>query len=122
MNKINFIFSLFIITILTLIGCSKNADEPSVDDKHKLLYDKWWYSIDSQDRGEEYFNSDGTCQMTIPPASGTWTWKANDSLKVDFVGYPSLILHFTILKQDTMEYWPTFEPLGIYYKFSTTKP
>lgn len=122
MNKINLVFSVIIITILTLMSCGKKTDSPSVDDTHKLLYDKWWYSMDVDNKGDEYFSSDGTCQMTIPPASGTWTWKANDSLLVQLDGYPSFVLHFLRIEKDTMEYWPTFEPIGVNYKFSTTKP
>lgn len=123
MKKIQLLFAAIIIATLAITACGKDDDDDvTTTDPHELLYDKWWYNVGNQGRGAHYFNSDGTCQMTIPPASGTWTWSVNDSLIVNIDNYPSMTLHFTEIKENTMEYWPTFEPEGNLYQFSTTEP
>ncbi len=116
---------LFIVLLFTfsISACTKEKlkGDPT-DDKHMLLYDKWWYNIDNQGRGDHLFNSSGTVIWTLMPSEGTWKWKPNDSLELNFPGTPAFTVWFKSIKEDSMEYWPTFEPEGNYYQFSTTKP
>ena len=120
--KVKHFIALLLLFSLGMAACGKEEEEEPIPDPHEMLYDKWWYNEGNQGRGDHYFNSDGTCQMTIPPANGTWTWSVNDSLTVTMDSYPPMNLHFSFIKESTMEYWPTFEPEGNLYQFSTTKP
>ena len=119
--KIKHFIALMLLFTLAMSACKKEEEEPAPD-PHELLYDKWWYNVGNQGRGDHYFDSDGTVQMTIPAANGTWKWGVNDSLTVTMDGYPPMNLHFTKITENSMEYWPTFEPEGNLYQFSTTKP
>ncbi len=123
MKKLKLVIALFVFAAFAIASCNKTPDDPPAPkDKHELLYDKWWYNVGNQGRGAHYFNSDGTCQITIPPSSGVWKWSVNDSLIVTMDNYPPMTLHFTKIEETEMEYWPTFEPEGNLYQFSTTEP
>ena len=115
-------FILFLFITIQFFSCNKNNDNPTIDDNHKMLYDKWWYGSKDQGRGDHFFGSDGSALWTLMPSEGSWEWRPNDSLKVVFPSNPPIVFWFTKIENDNMEYWPSTEPEGILFQFSTTEP
>lgn len=123
--KVKHLIAIIFLFTIAISACKKETtpdEDPAPVDKKEQLYNKWWYNVGNQGRGNHYFNSNGTVEMTIPQASGTWQWSLNDSLIVTMDGYPPITLWFSKIEANTMEYWPTFEPEGNLYQFSTVKP
>ena len=103
-----------------MVACNKDEDLPKPSDIHKLIYDKTWYCDDANQQPNNYFNSDGT--FIISPNSGNWEWHSNDTLVLtDAVNSTIMVIWFTKIEENKIEYWPTWEPEGTTYKF-TTKP
>ncbi len=124
MTKVKLSALVLVLFGFMIISCGKRQDKP-VDPttvRHQKLYNKWWYSTDNPSRGKDFFNSDGTAQMSFPAGTGTWEWGPNDSLYVVLNGSLKITLLFTKIEDATMQYWPNTEPLGTLYHFSTTKP
>lgn len=111
---------------LTFTNCNKdnNDDDDGPKSKKELLVDKWWYNNPDQGRGNFKFNSNNTLEATYPaPTSGTYEWGPNDSMYITMDGgAPPFTYHFITVEASVMEYWPTFEPEGNVYRFTTTEP
>ena len=113
--------TIILLLVLSFASCKKDIDEPSIHDIHKRLYDKTWYSIDDNFQENHYFSSDGT--FIISPNQGTWEWRPNDTLSLNNTNNSQKTrIWITRLEDNYFEYWPIWEPEGIRYKFSTTKP
>jgi hypothetical protein len=124
MKKTFQLLSVVFLIVFFASACKKDDDndKDSAQERHEMLYDKWWYNVGNQGKGDHFFNSDGTVLITIPPIQGTWLWTSNDSLQVTFPGSAPSIFHFTNIQENAMSYWPTYEPAGNIYNFSTIDP
>ena len=120
--KSNIVLIFFVLFSLSFVACNKNDDNNTTTDKHVKLYDKWWYSVGNQGRGNHYFGSDGTAIWTLVAGEGAWEWRSNDSLRVVFPSNPPLVFWFTKIEDNEIEYWPNTEPEGNLFQFSTTAP
>lgn len=123
MKNLTFLLSLLLVTALVAVNysCNKDDDEPEPDTK-ELLLDKTWYSVGEIGNGTQIYGSDGTYTFQPAGVTGTWAWGPNDSMYMVSAGGASFTFWFMKIEDDYMEYWPTFEPEGNIYKFSTTKP
>lgn len=123
MRKLQLFIMAFMLVSLVATSCKK--DEPVDDtpvDKHTMLLEKTWYNSPNQGRGDHFFGSDGTMQITNPTWGGTFVWGPNDSMTVITTGGVTVNWWFKTITADYMEYWPTNEDPANIYKFSTTKP
>jgi hypothetical protein len=119
------LFLLSVITSLILgwYGCKKDDDgDDQPLEKHELLLEKTWYNNPNKGRGDHFFGSDGTLQVTNPTWSGTYVWGPNDSMTIIIPGGGTVNWWFRKIEKDYMEYWPTNELPENIYQFTTTKP
>ncbi len=118
-----FVLSIVLTCLSLSVWSCNNNDDDDDPSKEELLYDKWWYNLENQGQGEHLFGSDGSVHIVNPgPGVGTYTWGPNDSMYISLPGGTSFTLWFRKIEEGYMEYWHPAEPLGYYYKFSTTKP
>jgi hypothetical protein len=86
---------LFVLSI-TLYCCSpakeENADRSSADSDTTLLAKQWLYGLWSEDSGNTlsnsgfYIRNDGTIDMALDDASGSWELVGLDTIKIKFPG------------------------------------
>jgi hypothetical protein len=127
MKNLRFILSMMLVSALIAVSYSCNKDDDDNDDdpepsKQELLLDKTWYSIGDIGSGSQIYNSDGTYIFQPAGNTGTWTWGPNDSMYFVSSQGAQYTFWFIKIEKDYMEFWPTYEPEGNIYKWSTTKP
>lgn len=122
MRKIFQLVSLLLVFVTLFLSACKDDGLSDEYIRDQILLDVWWYSYGNNQRGECYFNSDGTVEVTFPvPSTGTYIWGPNDSM---YVQLPDInyTLWFQKYEENYMEFRPTNEPFANIYFFSTYKP
>lgn len=105
--------------IIISVSCGKDDDEKS---KYELLYDKTWYNINGYGDGTNNFSSNGTFMFQPSGLSGTYYWSSADTMSLEYNNGNDQKFYFKTIEEDYMKYWPTNEPEGTYYEYSTTEP
>ena len=126
MKKLLFVLSIIVVSAFIVTSCKKNKDDDGDNeppkDKHEMLLEKTWYNVPNKGRGNHFFGSDGTIQITNPTWSGTFVWGPNDSMTIITPQGATVNWWFKEITEDHMKYWPTNELPENIYEFSTTKP
>lgn len=131
--------ALLILMTLGLLISFSNCDKDKDDDnnnnnnqtqngRYYKLYNKWWYNLYGQARGDHYFkNTDsikGTFEVThptLPDYNGNYQWyPSGDSMLIEVNGAYN-VYFFNFIGDDEMNYSPANEPNNVYY-FADTKP
>ena len=120
--KIKQLLALILLISLLSATCKKDDEPNPTDERHKLLYDKWWYDATGNSYPQYIINSDGTFLIS-PSLTGTWQWQPNDSLQLTIDGLSGTTVYwYKKIENQNVTFWPSFEPENTFYYFSTTKP
>lgn len=125
-------FFLIISLIVSFTFCSKDEDDRDPMEieygRYYKLYNKMWYNLEGQQRGDHYFKPTDSIKGTfevdhpyMPDYTGDYQWyPTGDSMLVK-IGNTFLAFYFKDISDHTMSYAPSNEPENIYL-FADTKP